>query len=227
MQEQMQQKPVVENSQPKQKVQSVPKKKSSLLIILIVALIIARLQTVIDPETGIRATVEEILSLPDYTGNNLMMSDILPAARITEAGSDRTGRFIRGDLEVIPLPGRTLSKNQPLYIYFEVYNLTHDGFGGTRYQIGYSVSESTSDDGALKKLFQGLGSILGFRGRRSVLSSEFNQVGIQNEIRSHLEIDMSALPQNVYDLIVTITDQVSGQITSKILTFRTLPIAPN
>ena len=37
----MQQKPVVENSQPKQKVQSVPKKKSSLLIILIVALIIA------------------------------------------------------------------------------------------------------------------------------------------------------------------------------------------
>ncbi|MCK5149752.1 hypothetical protein KAJ87_02410 [Candidatus Pacearchaeota archaeon] len=42
MQKQIQQqKPVVENSQPEQKVKSVPKKKSNLLIILIVTLIIA------------------------------------------------------------------------------------------------------------------------------------------------------------------------------------------
>ncbi len=44
------------------------------------------------------------------------------------------------------------------------------------------------------------------------------------DVRSHLEIDMSALPHEVYDLIVTITDQVSGQTTNAVLTFRTLPI---
>ena len=181
---------------------------------------------IMEPETGIRATVEEDVSFPDYSGDDLMISDILPAARIAEVGQGRSGRFIRGDLEVIPLPGRTLGRDQPLFIYFEIYNLLRDRFGGTRYRIEYSVSESTSDDGSLRKLFQGLGAMVGIRGRRAVLSSEFSRTGVQNDERIHLEIDLSALPHGVYDLMVTITDQVSGQVVSKILTVRTLPPVP-
>ncbi len=181
---------------------------------------------VLDPETGIRATVEEHLTLPDYSGDDLMMSDILPAARISEVGPGRSGRFIRGDLEVIPLPGRTLGMDQPLFIYFEIYNLLRDRFGSTRYSIEYAVSESTSDDGSLRKLFQGLGAMVGIRGRRSVLSSEFSRTGVQNDERNHLEIDLSALPHGIYDLMITITDQVSGQVVSKVLTVRTLPPVP-
>ena len=180
----------------------------------------------IDPETGKRATVSESMTLPDYTGEELQISDILPAARITEVGSGRYGRYIRGDLEVIPLPGRTLGRDQPLFIYFEIYNLLRDRFGGTRYRIEYAVSESTSDDGSLKRLFQGLGAMVGIRGRRSVMSSEFSLTGTMNDAKSHLEIDLSALPHGIYDLMVTITDQVSGQVVSKILTVRTLPPVP-
>ena len=58
------------------------------------------------------------------------------------------------------------------------------------------------------------------------MSSEFNRTGVQNDERNHLEIDLSALPHGVYDLMVTITDQVSGQVVSKILTVRTLPPVP-
>ena len=181
---------------------------------------------VMEPETGVRATVEEEMTFPDYSGDDLMISDILPAARIAEVGQGRSGRFIRGDLEVIPLPGRTLGMDQPLFIYFEIYNLVRDRFGGTRYRIEYAVSESASDDGALKRLFQGLGAMVGIRGRRSVLSSEFSRTGVQNDEQSHLEIDLSALPHGIYDLMVTITDQVSGQVVSKILTVRTLPPIP-
>ncbi len=181
---------------------------------------------VMEPETGVRATVEEEMTFPDYSGDDLMISDILPAARISEVGPGRSGRFIRGDLEVIPLPGRTLGRDQPLFIYFEIYNLLRDRFGGTRYRIEYAVSESTSDDGSLKRLFQGLGAMVGIRGRRSVLSSVFNRTGVQNDERNHLEIDLSALPHGIYDLMVTITDQVSGQVVSRILTVRTLPPVP-
>ena len=155
-----------------------------------------------------------------------MISDILPAARIAEVGQGRSGQFIRGDLEVIPLPGRTLGRDQPLFIYFEIYNLLRDRFGGTRYRIEYAVSESTSDDGSLKRLFQGLGAMVGIRGRRSVMSSEFSLTGTMNDARSHLEIDLSALPHGIYDLMITITDQVSGQVVSRVLTVRTLPPVP-
>jgi len=181
---------------------------------------------VMETVSGVRALAEERVSFPDYSGDDLMISDIMPAARITEVRPGQTGRFIRGDLEVIPLPGRMLGKDQPLFIYFEVYNLARDGFGATRYRIEYSVSESTSDDGALRRLFQNLGALVGISGRPAVLSSEFLQQGIQNDIRTHLEIDMSAVPDGIYDLIVTITDQVSEQTASQVLKFRTLPPIP-
>jgi len=181
---------------------------------------------VMEPVSGIRAMAEEPVSFPDYSGDDLMISDILPAARITPVTSGQTGRFIRGDLEVIPLPGRMLGQDQPLFIYFEVYNLTRDGSGGTRYRLEYAVSESTSDDGALRRLFQNLGDLVGISRRPAVLSSEFLQQGVQKDVRTHLEIDMSAVPHGIYDLIVTITDQISGQSDSQVLKFRTLPPMP-
>ncbi len=68
--------------------------------------------------------------------------------------------------------------------------------------------------------------MVGIRGRRSVLSSEFSRTGVQNDERSHLEIDLSALPHGIYDLMITIKDEVSNQIVSKVLTVRTLPPVP-
>ena len=59
-----------------------------------------------------------------------------------------------------------------------------------------------------------------------MLSSEFEQTGIKQDVSIHLEIDMSAPPHDVYDLIVNITDLVSGQTGSSLLTFRTLPPVP-
>ncbi|MFC1529218.1 tetratricopeptide repeat protein [Gemmatimonadota bacterium] len=181
---------------------------------------------IVDRETGIRSTGDEQVSLPDYSGSDLMVSDILPAARITEVGPGRSGRFILGDLEVYPLPGRFLGQDQPLFIYFEIYNLDRDTFGGTRYSIEYVVVESTSDDGSLKRLYQGLTRLAGISRRRSVLSSEFVRSGIENDVSVHLEIDMSAPEHGVYDLIVNISDQVSGQSGSSMMTFRTLPPVP-
>jgi len=181
---------------------------------------------IVDRETGIRSAGDETVSLPDYSGNDLMVSDILPAARITEVGPGRTGRFILDDLEVYPLPGRTLGKDEPLFIYFEIYNLTGDEYGGTRYSIEYVVVESTSEDGSLKRLYQGLTRMAGINRRRSVLSSEFERTGIENDVSIHLEIDMNAPPHDVYDLVVNITDLVSGQTGSSMMTFRTLPPVP-
>ena len=94
----------------------------------------------------------------------------------------RTGRFVRGNLEIIPLPGRTLGRDQPLYIYFEIYNLEKDGFGATRYQVEYSLSESASDDGSLRRLFQGLGAMVGLPGEKpAIQSSAFLHEGVDRD----------------------------------------------
>ena len=137
-----------------------------------------------------------------------MISDILPAASISDAQPDQTGRFIRGDLEIIPLPGRNIGSDQPLFIYFEIYNLTLDQFGTTRYRIEYSVSETRSTVAPVLRIYQGLKNLLGIDRQQAVLSSEFEQSIIRMDTSTYLEIDISEPPAGVYLLTIKITDMI-------------------
>ncbi len=180
----------------------------------------------VDPEAGRQATADEEVTLPDYSGERLMLSDILPAARITEVVAGTRGRFVRGNLEVLPLPGRTLGSDQPLFVYFEIYNLTRDAVGATQYRVRYSVVESSESGALLSRLYQGLRSLIGWGQRRAVISSEFVRSGIRRDVFPHLEVDMSVSPAGLYELRVEVTDLVSGQRATSSMTFRTLPPAP-
>lgn len=183
-----------------------------------------RLTTLLmDPESGKRATAEEIVELPDFSGDELIVSNILPAASITQVGPGRSGTFIRGELEVLPLPGRVMQTDQPLFIYYEVYNLTKDQFGSTQYQIEYAVQEAPEERTLTSRLYHGLRALMG-RGRgRTGVASTVTQSGISDDLRSYLEIDVSSLPPRTYILTLTVTDLVSGEKNSSTLIFRTLP----
>jgi len=176
-----------------------------------------------DPETGKRATADERVELPDYSGDELMVSNILPAAQITEVGPGREGRFIRGNLEVLPLPGRALQTDQPLFIYYEVYNLSRDGFGATEYRVDYTISEAPEGGALLTRLFQGIQSIVTSRSRRAQVSSSVTGRGINPDMGSYLEIGLGDLKPKTYELLLTVTDLHTGTSVSTSLIFRTLP----
>jgi GWxTD domain-containing protein len=183
-----------------------------------------RLNTLLmDPVSGRRATVEELLELPDFSGDELMVSDILPAALIREVEADREGRFIRNGLEVLPLPGRVIQTDQPLFIYYEIYNLAKDAIGATQYDVAYSIAEAPEDMGLTTRLFQGLRSLVGRRRQRAVLTSTVSRSGIFNDESAYLEIDLGDLPADTYWLELKVTDSNSGAEAQSILVFRTLP----
>ncbi len=178
----------------------------------------------LDPVSGRRATAEEQVELPDYSGSELIVSNILPAARIREIGPGQEGRFVRGELEVLPLPGRALQADQPLYIYYEIYNLTRDTFGSTSYTIDYSVAEAPEGQALATRLFQGLGSLVGLRRGRAVVSSTIPGSGISSDLQTWLEIDLGGIPPDTYELRLTVTDENSGEKATSSLIFRTLPL---
>ncbi len=183
-----------------------------------------RLTTMLlDPETGKRATAEEIVDLPDYSGSDLMVSNILPAAMIIQVGPGREGTFIRNDLEVLPLPGRVLQADQPLFIYYEIYNLTKDQYGGTDYEVAYSVAEAPQDQALATRLFQGLASLVGAGRKRAVITSSVSGGGISNDVHTYLEIDLSGLQPMTYEVTLTVTDTLTGKSATSALLFRTLP----
>ncbi len=180
----------------------------------------------IEPETGKRAKSEETVELPDYSGDELMMSNILPAAYVGPADENSLPRFIRGDLEVIPLPGRAIQTDQALFIYYEVYNLTRDAFGATEYQIEYSVTEAPQNRRLATRLFYGVQSFIG-RGRRQTgVASSITRSGISPDLFSYLELDVSMLGPMTYILELHITDLNNGVKSSSSLLFRTLPPLP-
>ncbi|MFC1500626.1 tetratricopeptide repeat protein [Candidatus Zixiibacteriota bacterium] len=180
----------------------------------------------IDPETGKRARAEETVELPDYSGDELMMSNILPAAYIGLADDTSRPRFIRGDLEVLPLPGRAIQADQALFIYYEVYNLSMDQFGATEYQVEYLVREAPENRRLATRLFHTVQSFLGQGRRPTGVASSVTRTGIRPDLFSYLEIDVSQLEPQTYILELHVTDLNNGEMTSGSLLFRTLPPMP-
>ena len=162
------------------------------------------------------------MELPDYSGSELMVSNILPAASIREVALGVGGRFIRGDLEVLPLPGRALQADQHLFIYYEVYNLAKDQFGATSYSIEYSVAEAPEGRSLTTRLFLGIRNLVGRR-RRAVISHTTSGSNIHSDMNSYLEIDLSDLSPQTYELYLTITDNLTRKTADSSLVFRTLP----
>ncbi len=178
----------------------------------------------LDPGSGKRATAEEMVTLPDYSGTGLMISDILPAAAIREVPRGTEGTFVRGELEVLPLPGRAMQADQPLFVYYEIYNLQKDPVGATDYEITYSVAEAPDDAGLGARLFQGIKSLVGAGRRRSVLSATVPRSDIRSDIGEYLEIDMSKVPAGTWLLEMTVRDKLNEATAAQRLLFRTLPV---
>jgi len=73
----------------------------------------------------------------------LALSDLLLASRIESL--TQTPRN-RRDLRITPNPLRTYARAEPVSVYFEIYNLTRDVFGRSRYDISYRIGETKGED---------------------------------------------------------------------------------
>ena len=124
---------------------------------------------------------------------------------------------------MLPLPGRALQADQPLFIYYEAYNLSMDEFGATDYQVEYAISQAPEGQALVTRLFQGIQGIVTGRRGRVRISSSITRQGIRPYIASYLEIDLSDLRAETWELLLTITDQHTGASRSSSLIFRTLP----
>jgi hypothetical protein len=88
---------------------------------------------VTDPVSGRLQIYRQAVEVESYDKPGLMVSDLIVAGEILELGQESKGKFIRGDLEVLPLPSHTFDPGQPVYLYYEVYNLFRDEDGQTHY----------------------------------------------------------------------------------------------
>lgn len=147
--------------------------------------------------------------LSDYSGEELLISDLKLATLITPSGVQ--GPFVRKGLNITPNPGRLYIRETPVYVYYEIYNLAMDPDGKTEYEILYEISPR---EGSARP---------GWSARRQrdmqTVMMAFSGQGISTEDREYTSLDTSGLPAGEYVLTVTLTDQNAGSSVTRSTNF--------
>ena len=144
-----------------------------------------------------------------YADDALGLSDIELAGSVTEDASIKT----KGGRRVVPMPSKTYLPGQPVTIYYEVYGLTFDELGQTRYQMDYKISPRKGKPLSVT-ILRAVGRLLGIE-QKKVVTISYEQVGATNAEYNYLEIDISGSETGRYELEVAVTDLNAGTKASK------------
>ena len=149
------------------------------------------------------------VTLSDYSGEELLISDLKLAVLITPSGVQ--GPFVRNGLNITPNPGRLYIRESPVYVYYEIYNLAMDQEGKTEYEILYEIrpQEGSARPGWTARRQRDMQTVM----------MAFSGEGISTSDREYTSLDTSGLPAGEYVLTVTFTDQNAGSTVSKSVNF--------
>ncbi|HDQ00385.1 MAG TPA: GWxTD domain-containing protein [bacterium] len=162
-----------------------------------------------DQITGKRAAIHRPIKADLFSADHLQISDILFASEIKPPFSSR--KISRSDFLILPNPIRKYSAAQPVAIYFEIYNLTTDAEGNTRYEIEYCIGE----DFASKPLWRRLLTNVGIVARPGETATRYEYMGKMSDEIQYQNLVLDSKIRGNVRLVISVTDLVSGYIDEK------------
>ncbi|MBC7188531.1 MAG: GWxTD domain-containing protein [Calditrichaeota bacterium] len=154
-------------------------------------------------------------AVEDYATPGLHVSDLLLATRITQA--TRPSNFVWNDLEIVPNPTQTFLRQQPVYVYFELYGLHPDQNGRTEYVLEYRLDAVKGGKKGVSTVFGLLGS-----GEKPSLTIRAERSGTSEFTPEYVAIDVSNVSSGQYTLTVKVSDRHSGQAVERTVGLRLL-----
>lgn len=147
------------------------------------------------------------LQVPRYSVTRIALSDLVLAAGIGE--TRRINRFERYGRTILPLPNHRFRRDQPLYLYFELYNLQRSRGGQMSFRVDYTIRAQQLDRSAVERFFGGLKGLVGIEDGPEAITLSFERT-VPHPDRlvwpEYLSFDTSALPSGRYVLEVEVTD---------------------
>ena len=161
-------------------------------------------------ETASGATVavqRRGVSVPDFSEDRLAISDLMLAYRVEEVFDDKplaANEIVRNGFSILPAPWSVYAIDQPIYAYYETYNLERDASGKTDYDVELLLVPKEQAKG-LRKLFRGL-----VGGEKGVSVSYHGSETLRNESLYQI-LDASDQETGLYTLILRVRDNIAGQ----------------
>jgi len=154
--------------------------------------------------------------VPEFdTDDKLKISEVELAAKIEVVDKSR---FQKGEIEVVPMASKAYLPAQPVFIYFEIYNLKRNEFGQTKYKVSYVV-RSRDKKNVSARILGGVGKLLGQTSEQGAVSIEYEQVGAEPQEPGYIELDLSSSEPGEKVIEITVTDETTGQIVNTTTSF--------
>jgi len=147
------------------------------------------------------------IEVPSFKNDKLNLSDLELAFNIVPF--DSSSVFNRGELSIVPNPSAKFKKSEPMFLYYEIYNLTKDEQGVTSFETEYSINQIERQKKGLKRIF----GFLGGGGKESVSIKNDHQ-GHDETSFEYASFDVSKLDSGDYRLTVKVND-LNGDLDSE------------
>ena len=158
----------------------------------------------------------EKVRLHDFSGDSLMLSDLQIAQHIEQPTSSNENQSdtttARNKWRITSSPSRTFFLGTPIFVYFEIYNLTRDTFGQTHYQVAFAVAPEKGRELATQPRIR--------RRDGELITVQYEQTGRDLWTADYVELDIGRIETGRYRLIMTVKDLNTAQITVREGIFR-------
>ncbi|MFQ5603842.1 MAG: tetratricopeptide repeat protein [bacterium] len=150
--------------------------------------------------------VNQRSATPRFEAERLALSDLVPA--YLSPNGQGFSKFKQGDFAIVPNPTRRYKLTEPIFLYYEIYNLKKDAEQATDFEIEVQLQESDSQKkGGFLGLFGG--------GKKKAVAIKERRQGKDATAYEQISFDVSKLKAGEYDLIVKVKDRNAGQIAEK------------
>lgn len=170
-----------------------------------------------DLEGGGIGVVKAPLRVREFRSAELELSDPVLAVRVSQ--EDRVPRFERYGHTIVPLPGRRFLRSQPLYLYYEVYDLQPTGAGEFVFRADYTIRSERIDRSAIERFFGGLKGLVGVREEERSITFSFERRPPSRPRPvwpEYVSLDTTALPAGEYTLEIEVTDRGAGDRRARV-----------
>lgn len=139
--------------------------------------------------------------ITDYTGDRLLLSDVIVASHITE----------QRDVKIIPNFTNTFSRSDNLYLYFEVYNLLLNNESRGQYKVSTRIQHRGKSGivGVIKNLLT--------EKKQGQIGSSFEVTSYARDERYYFGLNLNDIPAGTYDLYLQITDMIAHESIERVL----------
>ncbi|MDZ7275381.1 MAG: GWxTD domain-containing protein [candidate division KSB1 bacterium] len=154
--------------------------------------------------------VRDEISIEDFSGDRLAVSPILLAEAVEPAG-EGLAMYNKGELSILPSLSHRFRAQAPIYIYYEIYNLSRDESGATSFRIETTVERDQAARSPVAGAVQAVSRLLGLGRQPVVISSAFEARGTSSQENLHHSIQVLEARPGKYRLTLTVTDLPRGQ----------------